>query len=146
MDVENRRRISKPVGVYVLTILILLGLGFFQVIRYWVDIRAANGDVPFPMVFTSFFVCIFSAGSAIWAFYGDNLGRVAVLSFVSLNALWLVFLTLTAVSYRQEGDLSSLSLIPELFRPLFWSGLTWWYFTRQHVIAYYKQESERISK
>lgn len=136
------RRISKPVGVYVLTILIVLGLGLFQFLMYLADISRTDEGVPFLIVFLSFSTCAFSAAAAVWTFYGDNLARIVLLACVTINVLWFAFLIVTAIAYAPPTDLRWLNLVTLLFRPAFWFGLTWWYFTRPHVVAYYRQQSE----
>ena len=60
-----------------------------------------DGDVPFVIAFTSLFLSVFTAASAIWAFYGDNLSRIILLIFVSLNILWWIFLILNAIAYSE---------------------------------------------
>lgn len=138
------KRIQKPIGIYVMTILIFLGLGALQLLGYLTTIANANGEAPFPIVFVSVFVCMFSGAAAVWAFYGDNLARICLLVFVTGNVMWLAFLIILAISYPTENDkMHGLGLIPVLVRPAFWLCLTWWYFTKADVVAYYRQESER---
>ena len=135
------KRIQKPIGIYVMTILIFIGLGIFQLLGYWTNIQKANGETPFPIVFISLFVCVFSAAGAVWAFYGDNLARICLLIFVSLNVLWLSFLIVLTISYPPEDDkMHGVGFILLLFRPMFWLVLTWWYFTKADVVAYYRQQ------
>lgn len=142
MDGEIKRRISKPVGVYVLTILIFIRLGLFQFINYWVEIQRSDGDVPFSIVFISLFLSVFSAAAAIWAFYGDNLSRVVILILVSLNVLWWFFLIVSAIAYDTSEKLGWIKLLPSLIQPIFCLCVTWWFFTKSDVVAYYKQQSQ----
>jgi hypothetical protein len=64
-----------------------------------------------------------------------------LLIFVSLNVLWWVFLIISAIAYNESKNSEWIRLIPSLIQPVVWLCLTWWYFTRNHVIAYYKQNS-----
>lgn len=139
METERRRRIQKPIGIYVLTILIFIRLGVFQLLNYWYEIQNSDDNLPFTIVFVSLFLTIFTAASAVWAFVGDNSGRIALLIFVSLNVLWWIFLILMAIAFSESQRLEWLRLIPSLIQPIFCLIITWWYFTKEHVVAYYKQ-------
>lgn len=142
MENEPPRRISKPIGVYVLTILIFIRLGLFQFINYWVEIQRSDGDVPFSIVFISLFLSVFTAAAAIWAFYGDNLARIAILVFVSLNVLWWFFLIVSAIAYNDSETFGWLKFLPTLIQPVFCLCITWWFFNKKDVVAFYKQQSQ----
>ncbi|MEZ5429424.1 MAG: hypothetical protein R2747_24485 [Pyrinomonadaceae bacterium] len=134
-----KRRISKPIGVYVLTILIFLGLGVFQFLKYFELFRNAEEDVPLTIVFISLFLAAFTAGAAVWSYFGDNAGRITLLVFVSLNVLWAVFWIITEISY-QATYRESVALWFNLGKALAWLGVYWWYFTKKSVVAYYTQD------
>lgn len=141
MERELKRRISKPVGIYVFTIIIFIRLGLFEFLNYWYSIQNSEGNVPFIMVFVPLFLCTFTAGAAVWAFYGDDTARIALLIFVSLNVLWMTFLFISAIGYSESDGIEVARLIPILFQPVAWLIATWWYFTKSDVVAYYKQQS-----
>ncbi len=138
---ENKviRRISKPIRVYVLTIILFVRLGVFQFVRYWSEIQNASGNVPFILVFISFFLAGFTMLAVVWAYFGDDLGRIMLLIFVSLNVLWWFFLTISAIANSDSNNLEWIRFTPELIQPTVWLVLTWWYFTKKDVVAYYKQ-------
>lgn len=142
MENEPRRRIQKPVGIYVFAIAVFIILGVLQFIRYFIEFQNANEDLPFTMVFIPLFLCVFTAASAIWVSFGDNLSRIILLVFVSLNVLWWAFLVIMAVAYDDSKNLAFLRFLPTLIRPLFIFVCCWWYFTKKEVVAYYKQNSE----
>ena len=49
------------------------------------------------------------------------------------------------MSYPSKDDkMDSVEMMLVLVRPVFWLCLTWWYFTKADVVAYYKQESTRV--
>ena len=139
MDNKIKRRISKPVGVYVLTILLFVRLGIFQFVKYWISFENASNNVPFTIVFVSFFLAGFTMLAVVWAYLGEELGRLALLIFVSLNVLWWFFLVISAIAYSDSQNLEWIRLIPELIQQTIWLVLTWWYFTKKHVVDYYKQ-------
>src|SRR5262245_15078241 len=96
------KQIQKPIGIYVLTILLVIGAGIFPLLVALNAIDNAEGEVSFTMVFVTFFLSAFSIFSAIWAFVGHNEGRLAVLIFVSLNFLWWTFLSLLNVANSES--------------------------------------------
>jgi hypothetical protein len=110
-------------------------------LNYWYEIKIADGDVPFTIVFVSFFFTVFTAASAIWAFFGDNLGRIFLLIFVSLNVLWWMFLILGAIANSESKNLEWLNFVPKLIQPTIILVGTWWYLTKSDVVAYFKQNS-----
>lgn len=140
METEHKRRIQKPIGIYVLCIAVFLVLGILQFIRYWVEFqKIGNEDLPFMMVFIPLFLCGFTAFSAIWAAIGDNLSRIILLIFSSLNVLWWTFLVIMANVYDDSKQLAFLYLTTTLIRPIFVLICCWWYFTKKDVVAFYKQ-------
>lgn len=89
---------------------------------------------------------IFCAASAIWAFFGDNAGRISLLIFVSLNMLWSIFvliLLIAAAKPKENGyyDANIFLYGFNLLKPLALFGLCWCYFIQKEVVAYYKQNN-----
>jgi hypothetical protein len=98
------KSVDKPIRLYVLMIFIVVAYGLMPFVSVvFLDTRTAlligprtlpfNGSILFlydadgeantVLVFVSLFLCLFSTASAIWAFYGDRLGRIAALLFVT---------------------------------------------------------------
>lgn len=107
-----------------------------------------QGEVETPLLIAVIFITldVFSAAAAVWAFLGDNAGRIALLALISLNILWSLFLLVIMVSYsKPDGkgyyDVNIFFFGFTLLKPLFLFCLCWWYFTRKDVIAYYKQDN-----
>ncbi len=138
-EVEHKRRIQKPVGIYVLAIAVFIVLGILQFLRYWIEFQKMSEDLPFIMVFIPLFLCGFTALSAIWVAVGDNLSRIVLLIFASLNVLWWTFLVILANAYDDSKQLAFLYLTTTLIRPVFVLICCWWYFTKKDVVAFYKQ-------
>jgi len=83
---------------------------------------------------------VFSAAAAIWAFFGDNAGRLSLLTFMSLNMLWSIFVLIMNISYGRF-DKDQFIFLFSLIKPLIIFGISCWYFTRQEIMAYYKQDN-----
>lgn len=137
------KRIQRPIGVYITTILLVLGAGILPLLSVAVAIQEAHKvsetDLSFIVVFISIFLPVFSIVTAIWAFTGFNKGRIAVLVFVSLNFLWFVFLGIMNVVNSGEEVRNGVVFFVGLIRPSVFFALFWWYFTKKDVLAYYHQ-------
>jgi hypothetical protein len=159
------RRISRPVSLIVATILVVYGYGIppflpsINVPRVWVlfavaalpfsgsidALRGENGDVPFLFVFITLFLCVFTMASVFWAYVGHNEGRIVFLGFVTLNFLWWTFLVITAMGVNDDGVEQQVTLGLSLVRPVIWIVCLWIYFTKSDVVAYYKQEDQKVT-
>lgn len=141
METENKKRLQKPVGIYVLSIAVIMVLGIFQLFRYWIEFQNVKEDLPFVMAFIPLFLCVFTIASAVWATIGDNWSRITLLIFVSLNFLWWLYLVIMAISYNESKNLNFLPLLITLIRPATVLGFSWWYLTTKEAVTYYKSVS-----
>jgi hypothetical protein len=140
MENEWKKPIQKPIGVYVCTILIFIRFGLFQFINYFSAIREANGEVLLPIVVVSLGLCVFTAASSIWAFIGDNAGRISLMIFVALNLLWAFFLASLALSDVDiKNDEGAVLYIINLVFTSFFIIAFFVYFMSKKVVEYYKQ-------
>jgi hypothetical protein len=140
MENQWKKRIQRPIGVYVCTTLIFLRFGLFQFINYYTAIRAENGEVPFQIIVVSLGLCVFTAASTIWAFIGDNEGRILMLIFVALNLFWIIFLaSFNLTDEITENDKDGFVYIYNSIFTLFLLIPFYWYFFSKNVVAYYKQ-------
>jgi hypothetical protein len=134
------KRIDRPIGIYVVTILVIIGYGIFPLISTYAAISASEEKVPFTLVFISFLLPTFSIGAAIWAFAGDNEGRIALLATVSLNFLWWLFLSIGDVARSETEALNAAFLAIGMIRPVTFFVVFWWYLTKKDVVAYYRRD------
>ncbi len=141
MENNSVKRIRKPEGVFVMALLLFLNFGVHQFLSDFSAMRQSATETPVLIAIILISLDVFSAASAVWAFLGDNLGRIALLIFISLNMLWSIFVLIISVSYG-KFDGSAFIFLFSLLKPLFLFGLSWWYFTRKDVIAYYKQDNQ----
>ena len=135
---QRKKRVQKPVGLYVLAIAVFIVLGLFQLFRYWLEYQNAEVDIPFLMIFIPLFLCVFTMASAVWLTIGDNFARIALLVFVSLNFLWWLYLVIMTISY---GDFQSVGLVTTLIRPGLVLIFCWWYLNSREVVEYFKSIS-----
>jgi MFS family permease len=147
MENIRKKRIRKPEGVFVLCLLTFLNFGVYQFYIDFSAMRQTENETPLLIAILLISFDVFSAASAIWAFFGDNYGRISLLIFVSLNMLWSIFVLIMTIAYATpkangyyDGNIFFFAF--SLLKPLFLFGLCWWYFTRKDVIAYYKQDNQ----
>lgn len=86
-------------------------------------------------------LCAFTVASALWAFSGQNEGRIAFLTIVSLNFLWWTFFVILGIS-NSENAQSTVNLVFSLVRPVIWISALWYFFTKKDILAYYHQSKE----
>lgn len=133
-------RVDKPIGLYVLTILVILGYGIVPLGFAYYNVRSSEGGIPFTIVFISFLLPTFSIGAAVWAFVGDNEGRISLLAIGSLNFLWWVFLSVMDVANSGAEGFYGALFFMQMIRPIVFFVLFWWYLTKKDVVAYYKRD------
>jgi hypothetical protein len=156
------KRVDKPIRLYILTIFIVIVYGLLPFASvFFIDSRSvliigpralpfngsiavllqSDGETSLPLVFVSLFLCVFSAGSAIWAFAGDRLGRVSCLSFVTTNVVWWTGIVVYALTVAEAQVSEKLGWVFQILIPPFWLAAIWWNFTRPDLNAYYDFKS-----
>jgi hypothetical protein len=146
MESERKIRLRKPTGVFIMCALIFLNFGAYQFIQDFVAMRRHEQETPLIIAALLIGMDVFCAASAVWAFFGDNAGRISLLAFMSLNILWSLFVLVIAISSavpKENGyyDANIFLYGFSLLKPLILFGLCWWYFTQKEVVAYYKQDN-----
>jgi hypothetical protein len=146
MQNAPKRKIRKPEGVYVMCLLLFLNFGLYQFFYDFSAMRQAGNETPLLIAVLLISLDVFSAATAIWTFFGENLARILLLVFVSLSMLWSIFVLIVQISYavpKENGyyDENIFFFGLTLLKPLFLFALSWWYFTQKEVTAYYKQEN-----
>ena len=158
------KRVQKPIRLYVLAIFIVVAYGLmpfvsvmpvgrdFFLFGLWnlplnVSIFVlwdSDGNAPpFMIIVVCLALCVFSAASAVWAFYDSRVGRIATLTFVSLDVLWWTILVIVAILESESPGSQALQLVIQPIPPLFWLAFIWWNFTRADVNAYYAYQASR---
>ena len=141
MDDEWKKPIKKPIGVYVWLALILIYFGILRFISYLVTFRNANGEVALPIILVSLALSLSIVGAVVWAFIGENSGRVALLILVPLNILWIVLFAVQALidDVKENDELAVITIIQQVFISLIVICFEW-YFMTEKVVEYYKQD------
>ena len=131
-------KLQKPVGVYILTVCLFLRFGIFQFISDFSAIHDADRATPVLITVIYLGRNVFVAGAAVWALWGENEGRIALLAIVTLNVLWSVFNLITFVSLNEQESPVAL-VLGNLFNPIFWLVVCWSYLNLKNVVKYYKR-------
>jgi MFS family permease len=141
MENLPKRRIDKPIGVYVSTFSTFFAFGILRFFDYLSEIMSANGNVSFTISVISLGLCLFTAGAAIWAFVGDNEGRIALLILLTLNFLWWILLAVDTLTTSESSEEKNVAL-SVIFGSIIQLGTIigcWGFFMSKHVIEYYKR-------
>ncbi len=143
MDELRKRRLQKPIGIYVFCLAIILAHCVLQFLYYFWAYQLSDGDVPFAETFISLFLIVFTSFSAVWAMYGDEWSRIVLLSIDTFNVGWFIYMVLTIASNSSETNIGFFDNVVFFLRPLMFSipiffGV-WWFFMKKEVIAYYRQ-------
>lgn len=80
-------KIRKPEAVYIICALMFLNFGVYQFINDFSAMRQTENETPVIIAALLIALDVFSAATAVWAFFGDNLARILLLIFISLNML-----------------------------------------------------------
>src|SRR5215207_2568572 len=119
-----------------------LGRGF-ALLRMWnlplngsiYVLYSGENEAYLPFVIISLALCVFTAASALWAFYGDKEGRFCALVFVTLDVLWWTVLVIFMIAGNQLPAADTISLVIEPIPPILWLAFIWWNFTRLDMNA-----------
>jgi hypothetical protein len=144
IEAQWRKPIQRPIGVYIWTALVAIKFGIVNFVGYFMAIRATDGDANLALVVVTFSLCLFSLGAAIWAFTGDDVGRIALIILTPLNIIWALLLVLPiflSVNSSEEERSTALNvIIQQVFLSLWIIGMIW-YFVSKKVVDYYKQDA-----
>jgi hypothetical protein len=135
------KRLEKPIGLYILTFADFVGFGVLQFFKTIEDARSSKEDVSFVVIFITLFLCLFTAASAVWAFLGDNAGRYALLTFISLNILWIYGNLLVFILNEGVGSKSGVDYLIAAGKGIWGFGGHFWYLMKDDVVAYFNQQS-----
>lgn len=142
MEIEDKwkKPIKAPLGIYVWSILVILRFGIANFISYVITIRDAEGELYLPVIIVSLSLCLFSALAALFAIFGENAGRIALIILGPLNIIWVLLLVLPALLGDDvaEGKAAVLVVIQQAFLSLWVIGMVWYFMTTK-VVEYYKQ-------
>ena len=104
MGTERKKGMRKPEGILYFCIVIFLNFGLYQFLNDFFAMRQSENETPLLIAMLLIGFDVFCAASAVWAFFGDNSGRIALLIFISLNMLWSIFILILSVSYATPKE------------------------------------------
>jgi Kef-type K+ transport system membrane component KefB len=140
METEWKKRIQKPIGVSVWTVIVFIKFGIFDLFGILMGLREANGEFSLPFVVVLLTLTVFTAGAAIWAFIGENEGRIALLILLPVNILWIVLWAVSGLLDKEpSNDKIAVSVIIQQTILSLWVIAVEWYFMSKKVVEYYKQ-------
>ncbi len=136
-----RKRIERPLGVYLVTIYDFLVVGLIPLLTLVLFLRNSDTEMSLPATMLSVGLYLVVMAISVWACVGDNIARWLLLSAVTLTAIMWI---LNAVFILSNMDLSSgekPGVIGFISRGIISLALNWWYFNRKTTVAYYKRDA-----
>jgi|GEM_PF-3546851 len=139
----TRRRIAKPLGVYLITAFDAAFIGLFPLaLLIWLDNEPSVMISPIDYYVTAALRVIVVA-AALGAVMGENLGRRILLWAVTAVSISMILSSVNYVSSDPATGTQGLGVFGNIPRAIFWVVINWWYFNRKEVVAYYRQNTER---
>lgn len=128
-------------GVYMVSILVLIKFGILNFIGYLMLFRNAEGEVMLPIVVVTLALCLFTAGACIWTLTGQNEGRISLLIILPLNILWVLLFSIADLFDNiDENDKAAVMTIIQLTMQSIFIIAIEWYLMSEKVVAYFKQD------
>ena len=135
----RRRRIAKPLGLYILTGIDFVVVGLIPLLTIFLSIRNSDLELPLLDVMISIGFPLFIMAATVWALVGDNPARYVLLGLLTLWTIAVITNTIFLFSNEEGVRFRRSSVIGFTVRTVFWTAINWWYFNRAHVVAYFKQ-------
>jgi|ERR1043165_472582 hypothetical protein len=138
-----KKRIEKPLGVYILTLVDFVFLGIYPLVLIYVLKSRQDIELPAISFVTGISLALLIMAVSVWASFGDNPARYLLLTLVTISSSLIIFnnVTLMASGEIEGGD--KISSVGHILRGLVWLSVNWWYLTRPNTVAYYKQNTWR---
>ena len=129
-DAPTKRRIAKPLGVYILLPFDFLIFGLLPLVGILIQSREPGFEISLVIITPLVALAVGTMAACVWAWTGDNPARHLVVALVTLSALVYIVLPILG-----EGSYKF------VIRGTFWIVINWWFFFRQSTAAYYKQHT-----
>src|SRR6202158_136430 len=86
-----KKRIDRPLGVYLTTVYDLLVVGLIPLLTFFLFARNSDSEMSLPATMLSVGLYVLVMAFSVWACVGDNIGRWLLLSAVTLTAvMWII--------------------------------------------------------
>ena len=141
VQTQNRRRIAKPIGLYILAGFNVVVFGLVPLLTILLSIRNTQQELALFDVMISIGFPLFIMAATAWALVGDNPARYALLALLTLWSIVVITNTIVLFSGEEAVSFRPSSVIGFTVRIVFWTAINWWYFNRAPVVAYFKQNA-----
>jgi hypothetical protein len=138
----GRRRIARPLGIYIITVFDGIAIGLFPLILLIFLDNDPSIKISEFDYYLSAVLRIIVVAAALGAMMGEEIGRRILLGAVTAVSISMILNTINYLSSRQEASPQSVGLVGNITRGIFWVIINWWYFNRKGVIEYYRQNKE----
>jgi hypothetical protein len=140
-ETRSRRKIDKPIGVYIITAFDFIAVGLVPLIAViWLN-RMTDGELPFVSLVTGVSLGVLVMAASVWAWMGANPARYLLLGLVTIISFLIIINNIALLASREVVGENLIKSVGAIIRGLFWIGINWWYFNRRHVVAYYQQNA-----
>jgi hypothetical protein len=138
----SKRRIAKPLGIYVITLFDAIAIGLFPlIVLFFLDNDPGIKISEFDYYLTAL-LRVMVVASALGAMMGEDLGRRILLGAVTAASISMVLNSINILSSNQAAGTQGAGLVGNITRGIFWIGINWWYFNRREIVDYYKQQKD----
>ena len=136
--VSPKRRIAKPLGLYIIAVFDFIVAGLVPFVATVLQVRNSELELPLFIVMVFIGLPTFIMATCVWVMIGDNAARHVLLALITLFGVVAIISHLFALASDEVFAPRSRSS-GAIIRAAFWIGINWWYFNRAHVVAYFKQ-------
>jgi hypothetical protein len=135
----SRRRIARPIGVTLLAAFDGIFIGLVPLVMLLVISNDAGLSISTADYYITAGLRILVVVSALGAFFGENAGRLVLLSAVTAVSTLMV---VSSIGLLSNGEVTPAvaGLIGNVPRGIFWIILNCWYLNRKTVVEYFRQE------
>lgn len=137
-----RRRIARPLGVFIITAFDGIFIGLVPLILLIVLDNDPSLKISQLDYYLSAALRIAVVAASLGALMGENLGRHFLLWAVTAVSILMILNSVSLLSGDEEAGAQGAGLIGNITRGIFWIGINWWYFNRKGVVDYYTQNKD----
>lgn len=139
-DQYPRRKIDKPLGVYIIAIFNIIAMGIIQLASFILLMRISQEEIPLFLRLLNVGLPVIIIAASVWAAAGDNAGRRLLLTAVTMLSLGIILNSLILLVSGDAAGENVIKAVGYIIRAGFWLGINWWYFMRPSTLAYYRQK------
>jgi hypothetical protein len=135
---KPKRKKEKPIGVHILTAFDFIAIGLIPAIAtLWVGF-GIEIEISLAWFAISLGLALLTMGAAVWAWTGDNPGRLLLLALVTVSSALIIFNNISILSADNVEGAGTIRSVINILHGLFRIAINWWYFNLKKTIDYYK--------